>query len=77
MRFLGIVVILTLYLHPAIAVTTDNRTLGQVAPGPNSQVAAFACLDSLVAEVMRRWSIPGASIAVAKGRDVVHWNNLE
>ena len=76
MHFLRVVVILTLYLNPAIAVTTDNRTPGQDTEAADAQVAAFACLDGLVAEVVRRWSIPGAGIAVAKGGQMVHWQGF-
>ena len=37
---------------------------------------AFPVLDDLIAQLMNHWSIPGATVAVAKGGDVVHWQGF-
>ena len=38
--------------------------------------AAFGPLDNLMADLMKRWTIPGCALAVVRGGELVHWQGF-
>jgi len=56
----------------ALADQRDVMTSVQGSP----QNPAFQALDDFVEELVTRWAIPGASLAVVKGGALVHWRGF-